>query len=50
MPLPDWYPKPLAKDQWKTVEAVRSQAVASLIPESTISPNAVAAQLHTEHH
>ena len=38
MPLPDWYPKPLAKDQWKAVESVRSQAAASLIHESTVSP------------
>jgi len=50
MPLPDWYPKPHAKDQWKIVESVRSQALASLVKESTISPNAVAVRLHTEDH
>jgi hypothetical protein len=30
MPLPAWVPEPRAKDQWKLVEAVRTQAVASL--------------------
>jgi len=50
MPLPDWYPKPLAKDQWKTVESVRSQAAASLIQESTVSANALAVRLHSEDH
>jgi hypothetical protein len=50
MPLPDWYPKPQAKDQWKTVEAVRSQAIASLIDESVLSKDAVAVRLHSEDH
>jgi hypothetical protein len=50
MPLPDWYPQPTAKDQWKTVEAVRSQAVASLVKESNISPHSVAVRLKTEDH
>jgi hypothetical protein len=50
MPLPDWLPKPHAKDQWKTVEAVRSEAVSSLIKESVVSQNAVAVRLHTEEH
>ena len=50
MPLPDWYPKPNAKDQWKTVEAVRSQAVASLIKDSSISPHSVAIRLKAEDH
>jgi len=50
MPLPAWYPKPNAKDQWKTVEAVRSQAVASLIDEGVLSKNAVAVRLHSDDH
>jgi hypothetical protein len=29
--LPGWVPEPRAKDQWKLVEAVRSQAAASLL-------------------
>jgi hypothetical protein len=50
MPLPAWYPKPNAKDQWKTVEAVRSKAVASLVKGSTVSPHSVAVRLKTEDH
>ena len=50
MPLPEWYPKPHAKDQWKTVEAVRSQAVASLIEKSVVSKHAVAVNLHRDEH
>ena len=50
MSLPAWYPAPTAKDQWKTVESVRSQAIASLVKESVLSPNAVAVRLHGEDH
>jgi hypothetical protein len=50
MPLPDWSPKPHAKDQWKTVEAVRSQAVASLIQDSVLSDKAVAVRLNSDDH
>ena len=35
MSLPGWIPEPRAKDQWKTVEAVRSQA-ASIFKEKDI--------------
>ena len=48
--LPDWYPKPNAKDQWKSVEAVRSQAMASLVRESVVSPHAVAVSPRSEDH
>ncbi len=30
MSLPKWIPEPLAKDQWKTVESVRSQAAVDI--------------------
>jgi len=62
MTLPAWIPEPRAKDQWKMVELVRSRAVASLkdaqaspavaslIKESVISPQAVAIRLHSEEH
>jgi hypothetical protein len=62
MPLPDWVPAPRAKDQWKLVELVRSQAAASikeaqaspaiaaLIKESALSPEAVAIRLHSDEH
>jgi hypothetical protein len=50
MKLPDWYPKPDAKDQWKTVESVRSQAVASLLPDTVLSEHAVATRLDSEDH
>jgi hypothetical protein len=50
VPLPAWYPQPHAKDQWKTVEAVRSQAVASLVKESVLSKEAVAVRLDSKDH
>jgi hypothetical protein len=52
MSLPRWVPEPLAKDQWKTVEAVRSKA-ASIFKnkESVISEQAEAVRLGSgDHH
>ena len=51
MSLPGWIPEPRAKDQWKTVEAVRSQA-ASIFKnkETVISPQAEALHLHADEH
>jgi hypothetical protein len=49
MSLPDWVPEPKAKDQWKTVEAVRSQA-AAVFEVSVISDRADALRLHAEDH
>ena len=49
MPLPGWVPEPRAKDQWKTVEAVRSQA-AAIFEESAVSDQATARHLYTEDH
>ena len=51
MSLPGWIPEPRAKDQWKTVEAVRSQA-ASVFKhkETVISPQAEALHLHADEH
>jgi hypothetical protein len=48
MSLPSWVPEPLAKDQWKTVESVRSQA-ASVFRDKDIvvSGHAEAVQLHS---
>jgi hypothetical protein len=45
--LPRWVPEPRAKDQWKTVEAVRSQA-ASVLKDSVVSDQAEAIRLHSE--
>jgi hypothetical protein len=49
MPLPGWVPEPRAKDQWKTVEAVRSRA-ASIFSEKDIvvSDQAEAVRLHSD--
>ena len=49
MSLPAWTPEPRAKDQWKTVEAVRSQA-AAILKETVISDHADALRLHAEDH
>ena len=48
--LPGWIPEPRAKDQWKIVEAVRSQA-ASVFPEKDIvvSDQSVALHLDERH-
>jgi hypothetical protein len=51
MSLPGWIPLPLAKDQWKTVEAVRSQAASVFNKkEMIISDHAEALRLHSEEH
>ncbi len=50
MSLPGWVPEPLAKDQWKTVEAVRSKA-ASILKDTVVSDRAEAFRLHVgDHH
>jgi hypothetical protein len=49
MTLPGWTPSPRAKDQWKTVEAVRSQA-AAIFKESAVSDQAGALHLHAKDH
>jgi hypothetical protein len=48
--LPGWIPEPRAKDQWKTVEAVRSKAAAAILKESAVSEQATALHLHSEDH
>jgi len=45
--LPAWIPEPFSKDQWKTVEAVRSQA-ASILQGSVVSDQAEAVRLHRD--
>ncbi len=48
MPLPGWIPAPRAKDQWKTVEAVRSQAASVFKGKETfISDQAEAVRLRS---
>jgi hypothetical protein len=49
--LPGWVPEPSAKDQWKMVEAVRSQA-ASVFKgkDSAIGDQAVAVRLQSDDH
>ena len=49
MSLPGWIPEPRAKDQWKTVEAVRSKA-ASIFKEKdlVVSDQAEAVRLHSD--
>jgi hypothetical protein len=51
MSLPGWIPAPLAKDQWKTVEAVRSQAASVFDKkEMAISAHSQALNLQSEEH
>ncbi len=51
MSLPKWVPEPLAKDQWKIVEAVRSQAVSVFNKKDfVVSEQAEAIRLHSEEH
>jgi len=45
--LPRWIPEPRAKDQWKAVEAVRSQAD-SILKDTVVSDRAEAIRLHSE--
>jgi hypothetical protein len=49
MSLPGWIPEPRAKDQWKTVEAVRSKA-ASVFKEKdfAVSDQSEAVRLHSD--
>jgi len=47
--LPLWMPEPRSKDQWKTVEAVRSQA-ASVLKNTVVSDQAEALRLYSEEH
>ncbi len=47
--LPGWVPEPLAKDQWKTVEAVRSQA-AAIFRQGAVSDRADALHIHGDDH
>jgi hypothetical protein len=49
MSLPGWIPEPRAKDQWKLVEAVRSQAVSVFKDKDIlISDQAVAVRLQSD--
>ena len=51
MSLPGWIPEPRAKDQWKIVESVRSQAASVFTKKDmAISDQAVAVRLHSEEH
>jgi hypothetical protein len=51
MTLPAWVPEPFSKDQWKTVEAVRSKAAAAFgAGEKHISERAEAVHLGLEEH
>jgi hypothetical protein len=50
MSLPGWIPEPRAKDQWKIVEGVRSQAAASILKETVVSDQSVAIRLSSEEH
>jgi hypothetical protein len=51
MSLPGWIPEPRAKDQWKMVEAVRSQAASVFkSTDSIISDQAIAVRLKAEDH
>jgi Ion channel len=49
MSLPGWVPEPRAKDQWKIVEAVRSQA-AAILKDTVVSDQATAMRPHSENH
>jgi hypothetical protein len=49
MTLPGWIPLPRARDQWKTVEAVRSQA-AAIFKESAVSDQADSLHLRARDH
>ena len=49
MTLPGWIPEPRAKDQWKLVEAVRSQADSVFHKKDiVISDHAEALHLHAD--
>jgi hypothetical protein len=51
MSLPQWVPEPLAKDQWKIVEGVRSQAASVFNKKDfAVSQQSEAVRLHSEEH
>jgi hypothetical protein len=51
MALPGWIPEPRAKDQWKLVEAVRSQAAKAFSTKDiVVSDQAEAFHPHSDHH
>jgi hypothetical protein len=50
MPLPTWIPEPNAKDQWKTIAKLRSEAEAVLQAGGVVSTHASAARLHDLEH
>jgi hypothetical protein len=49
MPLPTWIPTPQAKDQWRTIEKLRSEAEA-VLSGGIVSEHASAARLHDKDH
>ena len=49
MSLPPWIPAPLAKDQWKTIERLRSESEAVLRGKLHVSDHATSAHLNDEH-
>jgi Ion channel len=50
MPLPTWIPEPSAKDQWRTIARLRSEAEAVLQAGGVVSEHSSAARLHDEGH
>jgi len=50
MPLPTWIPEPSAKDQWKTIARLRSEAEAVLQAGGVVSQHASATRLHDLEH
>jgi hypothetical protein len=50
MPLPTWIPEPTAKDQWKTIARLRSEAEAVLKAGGVVSQHASAVRLHDLEH
>ena len=50
MPLPTWIPEPSAKDQWRTIAKLRSEAEAVLKAGGVVSEHAVAARLQDLEH
>ena len=50
MPLPTWIPEPQAKDQWRTIAKLRSEAETVLSGKVHVSGLAAAARLHDKEH
>jgi hypothetical protein len=50
MPLPTWIPEPSAKDQWRTIARLRSEAEAVLQAGGVVSEHSSALRLHEEGH